>query len=333
MIKKILAATLAILIAFCALANNPADSLQSSTDTIRIDEKKSVNVIADLSTESNKLLMIDGEKFILSNGEVISFDRYERKLNEKDNRDYNAIRHERNLEQMKASIPLFAIGFGAPCLAFVIGVILWVRFLLKRNRERNEIIMKAIDDNYELPEAFYTRQPAFPTYNFSAANNDTDPNDPKAANTTNGNVVPPQLPGMNMRTYPDFKALRTGIVLICIGVPIFLFFACIGEPGVGLLLGGIPFFLGIGKIVTYYAVPSNRNTSRPRFNPPYAQPQPPFSQAPYYRPEEPNFQQPQQGAYPPPYNPYNEQQPYAPRQNEQPGAPSQPEMPGDNTNC
>lgn len=184
-----------------------------------------------------------------------------------------------------AVVALLAVVIGIPAIAMIIALVLLFNFLRKRNYERNEIIAKAIDHNYELPEAFYTKQPS---YEAGAA--PTSPGEEgKVAYEGTSSPIPPSY-----RRNP--RVFSLAITLIGIGLSVAIFFCVVEAPGAGVLLGGIPFFIGLGKLIGYYKIPgfdmpdnTYRGPQRPPYNPPY----PPYQGA---RPSQQPFNQ---GGVPP----------------------------------
>lgn len=304
---------IAVLIALCAFAEpqqGKVDSVAVNEETIITDKTAGyVKLINASPNDPTQMVIYDGEKYIVSKGEIMTFDEYEQNIKQRRYNEEDKRRSVRDKARIDSAVPLFLIGFGFPCCALVIALILWIWFINRRNKQRNELIAKAIDEDYKLPESFYTRQPTFPRYTVSPS----DPtNDSQQANCTQ--TQPVYMPQIQPRIR-DGKSWRTAITLISIGIPLFLFFLIQGSEQAAVLIGGIPVFLGIGKLVAYYAQPfgpgsitPNSSTSRNGVNP-----NNPFNS---YRPvdypqsaPENNFQQPQQpqepAACPPPFNPEN----------------------------
>ena len=157
-------------------------------------------------------------------------------------------------------VSILAIIICVPCLAAIIALILLFIFLRRRNRDRNELIAKGIDHDYHLPDSFYGRQNTVPV----------QPQEDKGDG--DGLPQPQPVAVRNPRTFSN------ALTLIVVGLCIFLFFSITASVGVGFLLGGIPLFLGIGRMIGYYFVPgfdsSNGNKPKhghmyPPVNPPY----------------------------------------------------------------
>lgn len=158
-------------------------------------------------------------------------------------------------------VAILAIVFCVPCLAAIIALMLLFNFLRRRNRDRNELISKAIDHNYTFPDSFYGRQSQSYTQAPPRQEDESD-------NNGNGDTQPAQaVPVRNPRTF------NNALTLIVVGLCLFLFFTVVAHIGVGFLIGGIPLFLGIGRMIGYYYVPGFDSSSRKRSD---------FSQRPPY---------------------------------------------------
>lgn len=139
-------------------------------------------------------------------------------------------------------VGIIAIIFGVPCLAIIAALIVILIYALKRNQRRNAIIAKAIDNNYQLPDSFYTGQKS-----------GTDPNGPVR----------------------DSRKFYSSVTFIAVGFSLIVFAIASDEPFF-LLCGGIPLLIGIGKLIGYFCVPSGIGPMNPR--PPYNPPYPPRNQ-------------------------------------------------------
>lgn len=182
-------------------------------------------------------------------------------------------------------VPIVGIVFGLPCAAIVCIVWFLTNYFIRRNRDKNALISKAIDNDYTLPDAFFS-QPA------SSETAIGDESQTSAANSTKMFAAQP----LSQR---DPRRFSTGVMLVCIGVPVFIFFLVNGVTPAAFLCGGILIFIGVAKLLSYYFVPGYANerlrrpgAPRPPYPPqtPYGQPQP--FQQPYQRPY---GYQPQQG--------------------------------------
>ncbi len=190
-------------------------------------------------------------------------------------------------------VPIVGIVFGLPCAAIVCIVWFLTNYFIRRNRDKNALISKAIDNDYTLPDAFFS-QPA------SSEAAIGDESQMSAANSTNMFAAQP----LSQR---DPRRFSTGIMLVCIGVPVFIFFLVNGVTPAAFLCGGILIFIGVAKLLSYYFVPgySNERLRRPGTQRPTYQPQAPFGQSqPFQQPyQRPYGYQPQQGYGAPQSNP------------------------------
>lgn len=177
---------------------------------------------------------------------------------------------------------ILLIVFGIPCLTIIAGLIVVLVYLLKRIRGRNELIGRAIDANYSLPDVFYI-----------SSSKNTGSNNPSAP----------------MR---DSRRFYRAIALMSVGISVIVFAATCNIPFF-YMVGGIPFLIGIGQMVGYFTVPTYpeqynqpRGYQRPVY---YQQPpmqpqqpqQPPMQPQQPAQPQQPQWQQPAQPT-PPPYN-------------------------------
>ncbi len=113
-------------------------------------------------------------------------------------------------------VAVVAIVFGAIVLIVLGCVIAIIVFILKRNRMRNQVILTAIENDYELPEAFYTG----------------------GRSADNGRGRNPQL-------------LQKAWKNIAVGLCLFLAFA-VNDCWFVAFCCSIPGFIGIGQLITYF---------------------------------------------------------------------------------
>lgn len=163
-------------------------------------------------------------------------------------------------------VAILLIVFCVPCIAVLIALGLMFSFLRRRNRERNELISKAIDHNYTLPDSFYGRQSTTYTQAASQSCNQAD------GDENAGHPTPAAPPVRNPKTF------NNALTLIVVGLCLFLFFTIVANAGLGFLIGGIPLFLGIGRMIGYYYIPGFDTSTRKRN---YCPPKPPY-QGNYY---------------------------------------------------
>lgn len=115
--------------------------------------------------------------------------------------------------------------FGIPCLTVLFILIIVLRYAYKRTSARNALIQKAIENNYELPEAFFNSSPKT-----------KDERDPQLLQSS-------------------IKYIGIGL-LLCI-----MFMVEFNNIFLGMICL-IPTIIGIGKIVTYFtSKPSHTSDS------------------------------------------------------------------------
>jgi len=179
-------------------------------------------------------------------------------------------------------VPVLAICFIVPCVTLLIALAFLLFFFMRKSRDRNSIIEKAIDANYQLPEAFFSNQQSNSYHDAPAM---------AADNPRQGGSEQPQHNGNVSRPARDAKAFSSAVTLLAVGFGLILFFAVNDHWNVAMLAGGIPFFLGIGKLIGYYYVPgftSSNNNQQNRY------PQPPYGT---------NYPPQNRPTCPPPFNP------------------------------
>lgn len=215
-------------------------------------------------------------------------------------------------------VALIAICFGVPGIIAIIALILILRFQRRKNRERHEIIQQAIDNNYPLPESFYTRQPTYQT--------SCQPDEPQMPPVPGAEIKPGVSQFTQQTMARDPRKFTSSITLIGVGLALLIAFLCSANEGVAFVVGGIPLFIGIGRLLAYYFVPgaATMTTTRRTFQPPYYPNGPVYNMPPQFpgQPQQPAcapqppFPGPQQPPVPPQYNGQNfAQQPPCPPAN------------------
>ena len=142
--------------------------------------------------------------------------------------------------------------------------------IFRRQHGRNKAINHAIDQNYDLPESFFTGVPASPAITINqlkeihhnAANNDgqddvqqDSPDSTPEAETSTVDVtsIRDAIKSIGSITDPQsFKSLRTGLMLVGFGVIAFLFFMCVDSHAMAVLCGGSLALLGGAKLLTFF---------------------------------------------------------------------------------
>ncbi len=152
---------------------------------------------------------------------------------------------------------IVALVFGIPCIGVIAALIVISVVTLRKARNRQEIINKAIEFNYQLPDEFY---------------NPHKPTDFKQGNSR------------------DLRKFTGGVTLGAVGLALVIL-AIVNDNSFFLICGLIPLFLGIGKLIGYFLLPAqncppnNGYPSGPQTNyppqPPYSTQQPCAPQQPY----------------------------------------------------
>ncbi len=265
--KKILLSILCIVVALVAFAQVPAtatDSASVVTSTIQTDTLHRQLTVADAEEfkagETHFLRTDEDGEFVVYNGVAYKVgDVMEAAFDRGAHDEYvDRIDYKRSKMDAIIRIVTVSVGFVVPCITIIIALIVLMIFFMKRNSARNGIISKAIDNNYQLPDAFYTGYSAQggSQSDGSGMTFDADGNDVKLF----GLKAVPQASR-------DPKMFVSAMTLIAIGFAILLFFSFNHEIGVGFLCGGIPLFLGIGRMIAYYYVPGaykQRNFRNPQ---------------------------------------------------------------------
>lgn len=142
--------------------------------------------------------------------------------------------------------------------------------IFRRQHGRNKAINHAIDQNYDLPESFFTGVPASPAITINqlkeihhnAANNDGQDDVQQDSPDSTPETETPTVDVTSIRdaiksigniTDPQsFKSLRTGLMLVGFGVIAFLFFMCAHSNAMAVLCGGSLALLGGAKLLTFF---------------------------------------------------------------------------------
>ena len=134
-----------------------------------------------------------------------------------------------NMQRSRQKTLIAILGIVAPCATIAILAIVLGVFLYKRMRSRHGLIEKAIECNYQLPDAFY------------------DTNATPKEDNQNGGVgnIPPLPAEVRMRD----SGLKIGLT----GIGIIIIFLVWGTEELAVI-GVIPLLIGLGKLLTYYKI-------------------------------------------------------------------------------
>lgn len=171
----------------------------------------------------------------------------------------------------KRTLEISAIITMISVIAGVIVLILLGVFvvIIRRQHGRNKSINHAIDQNYELPESFFTGSPTAPAITINqlkethvhANTNDDNEADMQCndtADTPNETASPIDVASIrdavkNIGGITDpksFKDLRNSLMLIGFGAIAFMFFICLHNKAMAVLCGGSLAILGGAKLLT-----------------------------------------------------------------------------------
>lgn len=149
-----------------------------------------------------------------------------------------------DLQELNVTRTAIMVGVIAPCITIALIVIVVLIFLLYRYRAKNRIIEKAIENNYQLPDSFYTGTVA-------PVAKETVVKEEKHDDSSELPPLPKTTPDIPL-TPMDKQMITNSIRMVLIGLFIFLFFVFIGAGFVGVLAGGIPFAIGASRLLSYY---------------------------------------------------------------------------------
>ena len=174
MIKRIITTTLAVLmVVLIAIAAPGKKDRQTarvhiSKDSISLNVMDDslaqglvFNVTGDADSWTSKIVELDGTEYLLYGGNAFRVEKFKKLTPERiahkvkdDMRDEIMAYHERSAWNDNI-VALMSIIFIVPCVTIVILAVLLIGFLTNKNRSRNSLIAKAIDNNYPLPDSFY----------------------------------------------------------------------------------------------------------------------------------------------------------------------------------
>lgn len=282
--KKILFALLFVLVAIVAVAqdsisaggdSNPRQTVMEvtadghvltvSADSSFLNLPAAVREAAKEADAAKVVSVDDGNGYVVYNGRAYEI------ADVAENAFFKRADNGPRYDAMTRIVTL-AVGFIVPCVTIIVALIVFLVFWLKKNNARNSIISKAIDCNYELPEAFYTGQ--------------TTSDFVETAENTSATGSPLKFTPIPEGAR-DPKMYTSAISLIAVGLALLVFFSVNANVGVGFLCGGVPLFMGIGRMIAYLYVPGARKVRKQQYN----------QQPPMYPPADTyyhNQQQPQQ---------------------------------------
>lgn len=119
------------------------------------------------------------------------------------------------------------LGIILPCVTLAVIAIIIGVFLYKRMRSRHEVIERAIENNYQLPDSFYS------------------------SSTPEQTVTTPEFKGTIPPLPAEIRKRDSGITLCSVGIAMIIIFAVWGATEIAVM-GIIPLLIGLGKLMTYY---------------------------------------------------------------------------------
>lgn len=164
------------------------------------------------------------------------------------------------LAQQKTVSRIVTVAIFFPCLAIVLIVVAVLIFLLKRYRTRSAIIEKAIENGYDLPDSFFSGNPAsHVTYNYTVVTSE----DKKAQTDSAGNGEAENVPPIpNIPPFPESPRVkddfRKSMIWCGVGIVIIFFFLVAGAPEAAVICGGIPLLIGGARLATFFYFKGNR---------------------------------------------------------------------------
>ena len=178
----------------------------------------------------------------------------------------------RRTMELFSIITLVSVIAGA-VLLILLGVFVVV---VRRQHGRNKSLNRAIDQNYSLPEAFYTGVPAAAPVTINHINervtervriNSLHNNEPSSDTEATGTSCPPPAPepisepGISTGNIIDrlcnpgvnrIRDLRNGFILVGMALVLFLAFLSANSEMMAFLCGGSLFVLGLAKLLSIY---------------------------------------------------------------------------------
>lgn len=198
-------------------ADSALTTATALADEVPLESEEPAETPMVIREEGRWKVSYDGETYSLA--ELVKDSKFADKMNALDELDSESLILKDN---MGMAAVIVAIIFGLPCITIIVGLIVILLYALKRNRGRNALINNAIEHDYQLPDAFYLNQKAGV--------------------------------GANMPVR-DSRKFYSATTLMAIGLSLIIF-AIYADAKFFVVLGGIPFLIGIGQMIGYYCVPN-----------------------------------------------------------------------------
>ena len=268
--KHLILTLIAAMAAGACLADAPVQfansdnrlTIKSNDKTINIavDSTASGSVMATIVINNDTLIKADvnniadrlndtlvASSYRQSDNEGIEYDEYDMRALEYD------YENQAESHAQTTAIIIVAIVFGT--ILLIIVVCLMIYYMNRRNRLK--VVEKAIENNYHLPDSFYTGKQNKPCY--------VADDNMAAADPTQQSKVQQAL------SYVSDREMRQAVNLAIVGFGLVLFFSLMGL-GVLAALSTIPLLIGISRILIPYLtrrrIPTPPHTATPSQEPP-----------------------------------------------------------------
>lgn len=235
--SKLTLAAIALMLAFasltaCSVAPNPPSNQNIDAEAITRQVRNALaNEIAfaemtdtlsnDLENDST------GEKAAVARKPIIIKEL--RVVVDSDNYSAELMRYNERLNQgHKFALSIIFIIAPLTLILLLVGGVMF--YLLRRNRERNQIIEEAIRNNYHLPDSFYE--------------NTSDWTSRRRPDSAEQGTTPPPV-------NRDAKSFKRGVTYTLVGIGIIIMLGIWGG-GEAAVIGIIPMMVGIANLITYY---------------------------------------------------------------------------------
>lgn len=239
--KKLLFILATTIFQTAILAQTPATETVVADSVIQTDSIVITETPQVTQTTNSSVTVLGDEEYLVYDGHVYNINELVAEPRQQ-NIESEAVTNAKLIKKVVA----LAICFIVPCVTILAILIILIVFFLKKNKAKNEIIQKAIDAGYQLPETFYTGQRTV-VIDAPIAIENTQEEPGSSKKLFGAKLTDPTL--------RDSKKFSSGVTLVAVGLALLLFFICQREWGVGMLAGGIPLFVGLGRLIGYFYIP------------------------------------------------------------------------------
>ncbi len=168
---------------------------------------------------------------------------------------------EKNRIRIIAAVVITSIVIPIALIVFI--TLMVMRYVSARNRRRNAIIEKAIENNYQLPPAFYGGTVTEVRHIYV--------NDPRNMNSgSSGTENIPPVPGSEQSASDQAtegigssirrtvicnqKKFNNALMLLAIGISLFIFFMCVRTPEMAVIAGLTLILIAAAKLVNLFII-------------------------------------------------------------------------------